>query len=204
MTGVGGFVAVHMAGIDEAIGRLVGLQIADGAAGQVGTQAQAVAAAALLVAFNPIGVHALAGRMIGREVQLVKAVQLAGNIVFLKDLKAHGAERVVQIIAHLGNGVQAAAEGTDARHGNIKVGGHLGGFHFQFVAALVDQGGQLALDLIDSLAHFRTHRHIQLGQFLEHFRQGTLLTQQEGFDILQLGLILRGLDFLLALKEQSI
>ena len=67
MAGVGGLVAVYPARVHEAVGGLVGLHIADGAAGQVGPQAQLFPALALVMALQPIGVHALSGGMVGGE-----------------------------------------------------------------------------------------------------------------------------------------
>ena len=60
------------------------------------------------------------------RVLVVEAVQLAGDVVLLEDLEAHGAEGVVQVVAHLGDGMQAAAEGHGARYGDVEVGIHLG------------------------------------------------------------------------------
>ena len=178
------------------------LHIADGAAGQMGPQAQLVPALALVVSGQPVGVHALPGGMVGREVQVVEAVQLAGDVVLLIDLKAHGAEGVVQVVAHLGNGVQAAAGGQYTRHGDIEVGIDLGRLHLQLVAALIQQLGQLGLGLIHRLAHLRTQGHVQLGQLLQQLRQAALLAQQQRLDLLQLRLGADGLDPGPALGEQ--
>ena len=202
MAGIRRLVAVHLTGVHEPVGRLVGLQIPHGAAGQMGTQAQLVPALALVVPGQPVGVHALAGGMVGREVQVVEAVQLAGDVVLLEDLEAHGAEGVVQVVAHLGDGVQAAAEGHGARHGDVEVGIHLGGLHLQLVTPRVQQGGQLSLHLIDGLAHLRAQGHVQLGQLLHQLRQAALLAQQRRLDVLQLRLADDGLDALSTLGQQ--
>ena len=151
---------------------------------------------------QPVGVHALAGGVVGREVQVVEAVQLAGDVVLLEDLEAHGAEGVVQVVAHLGDGVQAAAEGHGARHGDVEVGIHLGRLHFQLVTPRVQQGGQLTLHLIDGLAHLRTQGYVQLGQLLHQLRQAALLAQQRRLDVLQLRLADDGLDALPTLGQQ--
>ena len=204
VAGVGGLVAVHLAGVYEAIGWLVGLKIADGAAGQVRTQAQLVPALAAVVALQPIGVHAFPGGMVGREVQVIEAVQLAGDIILLKDLKAHGTECVVQIVAHLGDGVQPAAQRLDARHGDIEIGIHLRGLHLQLAAPLIQQLRQLSLDLIDGLAHLGTQGNVQLGQLLQQLGQRALLAQQQRLDLLQLRLGADGLDLGLALCQKRV
>ena len=67
VAGIGGLVAVHPAGVHEAIGGLVGLHIPHGAAGEVGTQAELIPALALVVTLQPVGVHALAGGVVGGE-----------------------------------------------------------------------------------------------------------------------------------------
>ena len=140
--------------------------------------------------------------MIRREVQIVEAVQLTGDVVLLVDLEAHGAESVVQVVAHLGDGVQAAAEGQRARHGDVEVRVDLRGLHLQLVTPRVQQGGELALYLIHRLAHLRSQRHIQLGQLLHQLRQAALLAQQCGLDVLQLRFTADRLDPCLAFGKQ--
>ena len=140
------------------------------------------------MARQPIGVHALAGGMVGGEVQVVEAVELAGDVILLKDLKAHGTEGVIQVVAHLGDGVQTTAEGHGAGDGDVKVRVHLGGLHLQLVTALVQQGGQLSFHLVDGLAHLRAQGYVQLGQLLHQLGQAALLAQQRGLDVLQLRL----------------
>ena len=167
----------------------------------MGAQAQLVPALALVVALQPIGIHALAGGMVGGEVQVVEAVQLAGDVVLLENFKAHGAERVVQVIAHLGDGVQAAAGGQDARHGDVEVGVHLGCLHLQLIAAVIQQLGQLGLCLVHRLAHLGTQGDVQLGQLLQQLGQLALLAQQQRLDLLQLRLSADGLDLGLALSQ---
>ena len=132
--------------------------------------------------------------MVGREVQVIEAVQLAGDIVLLENFKAHGAERIVQVVAHLGDGVQTAAGGQNARHGDIEVGIHLRRLHLQLIAALVQQLGQLGLGLVHRLAHLGTQGNVQLGQLLQQSRQRALLAQQQRLDLLQLRLTADALD----------
>ena len=163
MAGVGGLIAVHPAGVHEAVGGLVGLHIADGAAGQVGPQAQLVPALALVVALQPIGVHALPGGVVGGEVQVVEAVQLAGDVGLLEDLEAHGPERVVQVVAHLGDGVQAAGQGGGAGDGDVEVRVHLGGLQLQLLPLGFQQLRQLGLGLVHGLAHLRPQAYVQPG-----------------------------------------
>ena len=127
MAGIGGFVAVHPAGVHEAIGGLVGLHIAHGAAGEVGAQAELIPALAFVMAREPIGVHTLPGGMVGGEVQIIEAIELAGDVVLLVDLKAHGAEGVIEVVAHLGDGVQTAGGGQVAGDGDVKIRVDLGG-----------------------------------------------------------------------------
>ena len=140
--------------------------------------------------------------MVGREVQVIEAVQLAGDIILLKDLKAHGAEGVVQIVAHLGDGVQPAAQRLDARHGDIEIGVYLRGLHL--VAPLIQQLRQLGFDLIDGLAHLGTQGNVQLGQLFQQLSQRALLTQQQRLDLLQLRLGADGLDLGLALCQKRV
>ena len=204
MAGIGGLVAVHTAGIDKAVGGLVCLQIADRAAREVGTQAELIPALALVMTGQPVGVHALPGGMVGGEVQVVEAIELAGNVVLLVYFKAHGAEGVVEIVAHLGNGVQAACGGQKAGNGDIEVRVNLGSLQLQVVSVLLDKLGELGLGLIHGLAHLRTQGHIQLGHFLQQCRQAALLAQNGGLDVLQLGFVLGCQDLLSALLEQSV
>ena len=168
----------------------------------MGPQAQLVPAFALVMARQPIGVHALAGGMVGGEVQVVEAVELAGDVILLKDLKAHGTEGVIQVVAHLGDGVQTTAEGHGAGDGDVKVRVHLGGLHLQLVTALVQQSGQLSFHLVDGLAHLGSQGYVQLGQLLHQLGQAALLAQQRGLDVLQLRLGGDGDDALLALGQQ--
>ena len=172
----------------------MGLHVADGAAGQMGPQAQLLPAFPLVVTLQPVGVHALAGGMVGGKVQVVEAVQLAGDVILLIDLEAHGAEGVVQVVAHLGDGVQPTAEGQRPGHGDVEVGGDLRCLHLQLVPALLQQLRQLALGLVHSLAHLRTQGHVQLGQLLQQLRQAALLAQQQRLDLLQLRLTADALD----------
>ena len=140
--------------------------------------------------------------MVGREVQIVEAEQLAGDVVLLVDLKAHGAEGVVQVVAHLCDGVQTAAGGQYARHGDVEVGVHLGRLHLQLIAARIQQLSELGLGLVHRLAHLRTQGHVQLGQLLQQLCQAALLAQQQRLDLLQLRLGADGLDLGFALGEQ--
>ena len=202
VAGIGGLVTVHPAGVHEAIGGLVGLHIPHGAAGEVGTQAELIPALALVVALQPVGVHALTGGVVGGEVQIVEAVQLAGNVGLLKDLEAHGAEGVVEVVAHLGDGVQAPGRRQDAGDGDIEVRRYLGGLQLQLLPPLIQQRRQLGLGLIHRLAHFRPQGGVQLGQFLQQPRQAALLAQQQGLDLLQLRFAADGGDAVLALLQQ--
>ena len=190
MAGIGGLVAVHPAGVHEAIGGLVGLHIAHGAAGEVGAQAELVPALALVMARQPIGVHALPGGMVGGEVQIVETVELAGDVVLLVDFKAHGAEGIVEVIAHLGDGVQPSGGRQIAGDGDVEVRVNLGSLQLQVVSVLLDELGELGLGLVHSLAHLRTQGNIQLGHLLQQRRQAALLAQNGGLDILQLRLVL--------------
>ena len=180
------------------------LHIADGAAGQVRAQAELVPALTLVVPLEPVGIHAFTGGMVRGEVEVIEREQLAGDVALLIDLKAHGAERVVQVIAHLRDGVQAARERTDAGHGDVKVGRDLGSLHLQLRAALVDQLSQLRLRVVDGLAHLGADGRVELRQLLEQLRQRTLLAEQDSFDLLQLGLTLDRRDALSALLEQMV
>ena len=202
VAGVGGLVAVYPARVHEAIGGLVGLHIADGAAGQMGPQAQLFPALALVVAIQPIGVHALPGGVVGGEVQVVEAVQLAGDVGLLEDLEAHGPERVVQVVAHLGDGVQAAGQGGRTGHGDVEVRVHLGGLQLQLLPLGLQQLRQLGLGLVHGLAHLRPQAYVQPGQLLQKPRQGALLAQQQALDLLQLAFAAGGLDLLLPLQQQ--
>ena len=93
--GIRGLVPVDAPGIYETVRGLVGLHVADAAAGEVGTQTELLICASGVMPFQPVGVHALSRRMVLGEIQLVKGVQLACDIIFLKNLKAHGTEGVV-------------------------------------------------------------------------------------------------------------
>ena len=126
MMGIRRLIQVNPPRIHKTVRGLVGLHVADASAGQVGTQAELLVGASAVMPRDPVGIHALPGRMVRREIQLVKSVQLTGNLVLLKDLKPHRPERVVQIVAHLGNGMEAAAGGHDARNRTVKVRGNLG------------------------------------------------------------------------------
>ena len=112
------------------------LHVAHAAAGEVRAQAELFVCGAAVVACNPIGVHALAGGVVRREIQLVERVKLARDVILLEDLKAHGAERVVQIVAHLGDGMQRAARRQDAGHGAVEVRGNLGSLQLQFLSLI--------------------------------------------------------------------
>ena len=180
----------------------MGLHIPHGAAGEVGTQAELIPALALVVALQPVGVHALTGGVVGGEVQIVEAVQLAGNVGLLKDLEAHGAEGVVEVVAHLGDGVQATGRRQDAGDGDIEVRRYLGGLQLQLLPPLIQQRRQLGLGLIHRLAHLRPQGGVQLGQFLQQPRQAALLAQQQGLDLLQLRFAADGGDAVLALLQQ--
>ena len=128
--------------------------------------------------------------MVGGKVQIVEAVQLAGDVVFLVNFKAHGAEGVVKVVAHLGDGVQAAGGGQEAGHGDVKVRVNLRSLQLQVVSVLLDKLRQLRLGLVHGLAHLRTQCHIQLGNLLQQRRQAALLAQDGGLDVLQLRLVL--------------
>ena len=140
--------------------------------------------------------------MVGREVQVVEAVQLAGDVVLLEDLEAHGAEGVVQVVAHLGDGVQAAGQGGRTGHGDVEVRVHLRRLQLQLLPLGFQQLRQLGLGLVHGLAHLRPQTHVQPGQLLQKARQRSLLAQQQALALLQLAFAAGGADLLLPLLQQ--
>ena len=118
--------------------------------------------------------------MVGREVQVVEAVQLAGDVGLLEDLKAHGAERIVQVVAHLGDGVQTAGRGAECPARRCRSPGSTSdAFIFSSSRRWLQQLGQLGLGLVHRLAHLGTQGNVQLGQLLQQSRQRALLAQQQ-------------------------
>ena len=203
VAGVGGLIAVDAAGIDEPVGRFVGAHVAYALSGQVGTQAQLLVRVAGVMSFQPVGIHALPRRMGGRKVQCIECGELTGDVIALEDLESHGAERVVQVIAHLGDGMKSACEGLRSRYGPVEVGRDLGALQFQFIPSRVDKLAERVLRLVDRLPEFPAFLRKEIRQFLHQLGQLTLLAQKVCLDVLKVDFAPGGEDHLLAFLEHQ-
>ena len=107
VTSVGRLVAIDPPRVNEAERRFMSTHVAHAGAGQMRSQAEPLSAALFRIAIDPVGVHALSGRVVRREVQPVEVKQLARYLGPVVDLEAERAEGVVEVIKGLGNGVES-------------------------------------------------------------------------------------------------
>ncbi len=152
--------------IHETVGRLMGLHVADAAAGQVGTQAELFVRASLIMALQPVGIHAFPGRMVRREIQLVKGVHLACDLVLLEDLESHGTEGIVQVVAHLRDRMQPALPWKDSGNRTVKIRRHFRGFQLQIRPLCVNPFRDLPLCLVEPCSHFGAKLRNQIRKLL--------------------------------------
>ena len=126
--------------------------------------------------------------MVLGEIELVKSIQLTGDIVLLENLKSHGAEGIIEVIAHLCDGVKAAAQRQIARYGTVKIRRHFGSFQLQFHPLVVDQFCNMVLGLVQHFSHLGTKSCIEIGELFHHHAQRTLFAHKSSLDTLQLAL----------------
>ena len=153
-------VPVDPAGVDEAERRLARPQIPHARAGQVRPQAQPVAAAPGVVPGEPVRVHALARRVLRREVEIVERVKLAGDLGLLKNFKAHRAEGVVQVVAHLSDRVKRATARRSPGDGEVEVRRYRRGGKAYRLPARLDQRREMIFQLVRRPPHFGTDRSV--------------------------------------------
>ena len=100
------------------------------------------------MAFEPVGIHAFPGRMVLREIQLIKGIHLACDLVLLKNLESHGTEGVVQVVAHLCDRMQPSRTGWSSRNGTIKIRRNFRGLQLQGRPLCINQFRYLILGLV--------------------------------------------------------
>ena len=79
-----------------------------------------------VMAGKPVRIHALTGRMVLREIQLIERIQLACDVVLLINLKSHGAKRVIEVVAHLRNRMKSSVHRHNARYAAVEIRRNLG------------------------------------------------------------------------------
>ena len=89
MTGISGLVAVYSARIYETVRRLVSLHIAHTCTCKMRTQTQLVLSLSCIVTLQPVCIHTLSCRVIGREVKVIEAVKLTCYVSLIKYLESH-------------------------------------------------------------------------------------------------------------------
>ena len=67
-------IPVNTPRIYKPIGRLMRLHVTDTSASQMGTQTKFFIRTSAVMSLQPIGIHALSGRMVRREIQLIKGI----------------------------------------------------------------------------------------------------------------------------------
>src|SRR6266545_4764196 len=120
VSGVGILVPVNAARIDEPERRFVFAHVADAGAGQMWAQAYPLSPALVCGAPQPERIHALASRMIGREVQIVELEQFGGDFRSRVDIEVEGGERVVEVVHQLYRGVQRTARSRNGWHRHVE------------------------------------------------------------------------------------
>ena len=184
---VGGLVSVNATGVNEAIGGLVCLHISYAIAREVRTETKLVVSRARIVSLEPIGVHALTCGVVRREIQIVERVVFACDLGAREHLKAHRAKGVVEVVAHLCDGVKSADLGLKAGDGAVEVCGDLGCLELESLASALDLLAEKRLDVVDSLTHLGAERDVKLGDLLEKLGDASLLTEKRALYLLKLG-----------------
>ena len=194
MAGIGGLVSIYSSGIYESVRGLVCLHIANAVTGQVGTQTKLFVCRTRIVSLQPIGIHTLTRGVIGREIQIIKSVIFTCDLGTREDLKAHGTECIVQVIAHLCDGMKTADLGLKAGNRTVKILGNGGRLELYRLASALDLLGEEIFDVVDSLSHFRAKRNVKLRDLLEKLGNASLLSEKRSLYLLKLSLGLCGFD----------
>ena len=194
VTGIGGFISVNASGIYESVGGLMCLHIAYAISRKVRTQAELIVCRTGIVSLEPIGIHALASGMVGREVKIVECVIFACYLRTRKYLKAHRTECIVKIIAHLSYGVKSTYLGLKSGDSAVKVCGDLGSLKLECLASALYLLSKEALNVVDCLSHFGTERNVKLGDLLKKLGDASLLSEKRALYLLQLSLRLCRFD----------
>ena len=151
--GVGGLVAVALAGDRDANRRLVLLHEADLHRAGVGAEEQRgafVAVRALHLFVEPEGVPHVAGGVVLRDAERAEVVRVQLHLGAFDDLEAEALEDVEDAASHLRDRVEAAAAERPARQRHVE-GVRLGGCErgaTQRLATLVEGGLEDALDAV--------------------------------------------------------
>ena len=160
------------------------LHVADASSGQMRTQTEFFVRTSAVVSLQPVSIHTLAGGMVRREVQFVKSIHLACDLIFLKNLKSHGAECIVQVITHLCDGMKSARGRHDSRDRTVKVRGYFRSLQLQFYPLFIDQFLDLIFCLIQKFSHLRAKRHIQCRDLFHQKAESPLLADIRALHIL--------------------
>ena len=186
--GIRRLVSVYTSRVHEPVRRLVRLHIADTSACQMGAKAELLVCASAVMAFQPVGIHALPGRMVGRKVQFIERIHLTCDLILFKNLKSHGAERIVQVIAHLRDRMKSPAGRKNPRNRAVKIGGYFRSFQLQLHSLFIDQFLDLVLRLIQQFSHFRTNGYVQRRDIFHQKAECSLLSDIRAFHILKFSL----------------
>ena len=165
-------------GADDAHGRAVFLHHAGLHGAGLGAQQ--------LAAVEIEGILLVAGGVVIRGVQGIKAVPLVLNLRAIGQGEAHAAQHAHCFIAHNGNGVQPASRQGGTGHGEI-CPGHGGGINFllQSGLAVLQRSGDGSAGLVQQRPHGGLVFLGHIAHALLHLGESTFLAQDTHAGILQ-------------------
>ena len=129
-----------------------------------------------LTAVKVEGVFLVAGRVVIRRVQGIKAVPLVFNLRAVGQCKAHAAQNAYGLITHNGDGVQTTGRQGGTRHGKVYPGYGCGiQLCLQGGLAILHGGSDDGSGLIEHGAHGRLVLLRHIAHALLHLCQASLL-----------------------------